>query len=104
MSRLSDPQKIAAVCEALTVPFGHVRAYAAAVDSYYWGDDPYSRGAYAVFDTEDLATQPLLRRPNRRVFFAGEHTAQFQGYMEGALESGERAARQVLYYLNKSRL
>ncbi|MBP7677224.1 MAG: FAD-dependent oxidoreductase, partial [Thermoanaerobaculia bacterium] len=31
------------------------------------------------------------------VFFAGEHTSSdFQGFMEGACESGERAAREVL--------
>jgi monoamine oxidase len=31
------------------------------------------------------------------VHFAGEHTSvDFQGYMEGAVESGERAAAEVL--------
>jgi monoamine oxidase len=30
------------------------------------------------------------------VFFAGEHTSRdAQGYMEGAVESGERAAREI---------
>ncbi|MBI1863581.1 FAD-dependent oxidoreductase [Candidatus Microgenomates bacterium] len=98
---MSYQQKLAAVCDALAVPFGDVRAYVQAVDSYYWGDNPYTRGAYAVFDSEDLASQTFLRKPNHHVFMAGEHTAQFQGYMEGALESGERAARQILYYLKK---
>lgn len=101
ISHMSYQQKIAAMCDSLATAFGDVRAYVKAVDSYSWSDNPYTRGAYAVFDSEDMATQPLLRRPNRRVFLAGEHTAQFQGYMEGALESGERAARQILYYLKK---
>lgn len=99
ISRMTDHEKMVAVCEALEVPFGSIRHHAAAVDSYYWGDDPHSQGAYAVFGASGYALQPLLRRPTGRVYFAGEHTASFQGYMEGALESGERAARQILYYL-----
>jgi monoamine oxidase len=35
--------------------------------------------------------------PVGNLFFAGEHTsAEFNGYMEGAAESGERAAKEVL--------
>jgi monoamine oxidase len=29
------------------------------------------------------------------VHFAGEHTSRFQGWMQGALQSGLRAAREV---------
>lgn len=99
ISRMTDHEKIVAVCEALQVPFGSIRHHAIAVDSYYWGDDPHSQGAYAVFGAGDYAVQPLLRRPVGHVYFAGEHTAKFPGYMEGAVESGERAARQIMYYL-----
>jgi monoamine oxidase len=36
-----------------------------------------------------------------RLFFAGEHThLAFHGYMEGALQSGVRAAKQVAKALN----
>jgi len=62
-----------------------------------WEDDPWARGGYAVFDT---AFDPLLRdwlaRPSGRVVFAGEHTShRGQGYMSGAIESGQRAAAEV---------
>lgn len=100
MARKTGHEKIVAMCEALEVPFGSVRHHVVDVDSYYWGDDQYAQGAYAVFDGEDYKNQTYLRRPAGHVFFAGEHTAQFQGYMEGALESGERAARQALYMLH----
>ena len=40
-----------------------------------------------------LVDRPLLRRPFGRVFFAGEHTSEhWQGFMNGAVESGLRAA------------
>jgi monoamine oxidase len=38
----------------------------------------------------------LLALPWKRVFFAGEHTSTtWQGYMNGAVESGLRAAEEV---------
>ena len=55
--------------------------------------DPWARGGYAVFGPAfDPLDAPLLRRPFGRVFFAGEHTSEhWQGFMNGAVESGLRA-------------
>jgi monoamine oxidase len=63
-----------------------------------WESDPWSRGGYAVFDP---AFKPALRgwlaQPCGRLFFAGEHTStRWQGYMNGAVESGRRAAAEIL--------
>jgi monoamine oxidase len=68
-----------------------------ASDSVSWENDPWARGGYAVFDP---GYRPILRewlsRPFGRVFFAGEHTSvKWQGYMNGAVESGLRAAEEV---------
>jgi monoamine oxidase len=62
-----------------------------------WDLDPWARGGYAYFDP---AFPPELRgwlmRPFNRIVFAGEHTSErWQGYMNGALESGKRAAVEV---------
>jgi len=37
-----------------------------------------------------------MGRPEGRVHFAGEHTSAWMGWMEGALESAERVAREVM--------
>jgi monoamine oxidase len=70
-------------------PLGCVQAH--------WGRDRWARGAYAVFGPGfDPHDRELLGRAVGRVLFAGEHTSlDAQGYMEGAVESGERAAREV---------
>jgi monoamine oxidase len=62
-----------------------------------WNDDPWARGGYAFFDPEFRPTgRDLLARPHGRLFFAGEHTSvRWQGYMNGALQSGHRAAAEV---------
>jgi monoamine oxidase len=62
-----------------------------------WNDDPWVRGGYAFFDTEFRPSgRDLLARPHGRLFFAGEHTSiRWQGYLNGALQSGQRAAAEV---------
>ncbi len=62
-----------------------------------WERDPWSRGGYAYFDAAfDPALRHWLRRPSGRVVFAGEHTSiDAQGYMNGAIESGLRAAAEI---------
>ena len=62
-----------------------------------WEDDPYARGGYAYFDPAfDPDLRAWLSRPAGRLFFAGEHTSiRWQGYMNGAVESGRRAAAEI---------
>jgi monoamine oxidase len=62
-----------------------------------WEADPWARGGYAVFDPSyDPALRSWLARPCGRLFFAGEHTSiRWQGYMNGAIESGRRAALEI---------
>jgi monoamine oxidase len=63
-----------------------------------WDDDPWAGAAYSTrlpgWRSED---DELLVRPVGPLHFAGEHTAaQWAGLMEGALRSGQRAARELL--------
>jgi monoamine oxidase len=62
-----------------------------------WESDPFARGGYAFFDPGfDPSLRAWLARPCGRLFFAGEHTSlQWQGYMNGAVESGRRAAAEI---------
>ena len=62
-----------------------------------WDHDPLSRGGYAYFDPGfDPLWREWLARPAGRIVFAGEHTSiKSQGYMNGAVESGLRAAAEV---------
>lgn len=62
-----------------------------------WELDPFARGGYAYFDpTFPPDRRHWLARPSGRLFFAGEHTSlRWQGYMNGAVESGRRAAAEV---------
>jgi monoamine oxidase len=62
-----------------------------------WEDDPWARGGYAYFDPGfDPLWRAWLARPAGRIVFAGEHTSiKYQGYMNGAIETGLRAAAEI---------
>ena len=61
-----------------------------------WTNDPYSLGCYATFGPGQLLEAwPFLHRSYGRMVLAGEHTDAFCGFMEGALRSGRRAARDI---------
>ena len=70
-----------------------------------WEDDPWARGGYAYFDPGyDPAWRLWLAKPHGRILFAGEHTSgQWQGYMNGAVESGFRAAKEVEVLVHSGR-
>lgn len=62
-----------------------------------WDAEPWARGAYAWFRPGQLTSlMALLARPEGQVHLAGEHLSSASGWMQGALESGLRVAREVL--------
>jgi monoamine oxidase len=62
-----------------------------------WGQEPWSLGAFAVFRPGQMtAFAQDIARAEGRLHFAGEHTSPWTGWMEGALESAERVAAEVL--------
>jgi monoamine oxidase len=58
------------------------------------GSLPWTGGAYAFYRPGQWFTvRPLLAQPHGRVLFAGEHLdEEWQGFMEGAVRTGEAAA------------
>ncbi len=62
----------------------------------YWNEDPWIRGSYSfngVGQARDFLE--IARAPEGRVHFAGEHTSVHRASMNGALESGVRAAEEI---------
>jgi monoamine oxidase len=64
--------------------------------SFVWEEQPYQRGAFAMYTKGQFASLwPHAATPEGRIHFAGEHTSSWPGWMQGALDSGLRAAREV---------
>ncbi len=86
--------------EALRRYFPEARVLA--VDSHDWTADPFSRGGWQVHRPGQLSRlHSSLQEPHGRISFAGSDTAvRWIGWFDGAIESGARAAAQVLARLS----
>ena len=61
-----------------------------------WQKIRWIGGAYAFYRPGQWFTvRPILQRSHGRVLFAGEHLADLQGFMEGAVNTGQAAADQL---------
>lgn len=68
-----------------------------------WDEDRWAAGAYSWFGVGDLTTlKTTIARPEGRIYFAGEHTSSWVGWMQGALESGFNAAQKINESIGKS--
>lgn len=83
--------------------FGEQAARPYAFEEMNWADEEYSRGCYAGFMVPGAWSMygEALRQPIGRLHWAGTETATvWNGYMDGAIRSGERAAQEVLALLS----
>jgi monoamine oxidase len=67
-----------------------------------WSDDPWTRGCYTGYMPPGalLDFGEALRKPVGRIHWAGTETSDYwQGYMDGAVRSGERVTHEVLALL-----
>jgi len=72
-------------------------ALALNIQSVAWQRDVYTQGAYAFYRPGQWFTlRPILQQPHGKVLFAGEHLADWQGFMEGAVVTGEAAASALI--------
>ncbi|MFZ0031842.1 MAG: NAD(P)/FAD-dependent oxidoreductase [Candidatus Cybelea sp.] len=71
----------------------------------FWVGDPLTRGAYSFYKAGQYTTLCGEERiAEGNVHFCGEQTSiKWQGYINGAVESGERAAKEIMQDLGVSR-
>lgn len=88
-----EEEMVADLSGAFGVPLAEVGA-AEALD---WGRERFAGGTYVAFKPGQIVRHgPHLRRSHDRIHFAGAERSSWPQFMEGAVESGEEAARRVL--------
>ncbi|MEK6277028.1 MAG: flavin monoamine oxidase family protein [Actinomycetota bacterium] len=98
-ARLAKPDRRAAVLANFVDFFGPEAASPREYFETAWRSEKWTRGCPVAIPALGalLAYGDALRRPFRRVHWAGTETSTYwNGYMDGAVRSGERAAREVL--------
>ena len=97
MGTKTEAERLAMARLSLDKGFGDITQHYEKQTNYYWGDDAFSQGAYALYGIGQWdSTLKRLKKPFLHTHFAGEHLADWQGFMEGAINTGEEAAAEVL--------
>jgi monoamine oxidase len=99
LSRVSADQRQDAVVGNLVRYFGRKAAEVVEYVELDWSQEEWTRGCYGAHFPCGVWTQfgPALRERVGRIHWAGAETATvWSGYMDGALQSGARAATEVL--------
>lgn len=99
LGRLPPEQRRGVVLARVRQSLGPEVARPVQVLSKVWDLDPWSGGGYGAFLPPGVLTDvtDAGRRAVDGIHFAGSETStEFPGYVEGAVRSGERAAREVL--------
>ncbi len=103
LARCSEDEIVASAIDTLAQHMGIDRAtIEGELDGYFihnWPADPFARGAYSYVPVGGLESLALLTQPiANTLFFAGEatNTSGHTGTVHGAMETGERAAQQII--------
>ena len=93
---MDEDAQIALAVDNLEKVFPGIKDYVETGVSVRWQDDPWIGGGFAFWKPTQFADwMPELAAAEGRIHFAGEHTSLFARTQEGALESGNRAAREI---------
>jgi monoamine oxidase len=104
LARAEPGQRRAEVLASFGRYFGRAATRPDDYIEHDWTADPWTRGCYGAHFPPGTWTQfgPALRRPAGLLHWAGTETAtRWSGYMDGAVQSGQRAAGEVLAALDR---
>jgi monoamine oxidase len=93
---MEESVRIRTTVERLEAIFPGISSEVEGATSKCWGEDEWTLGAHSLAHELPLSEVRIMRRAEGRLHFAGEHTALRQrGWMEGAIRSGHRVAREI---------
>jgi monoamine oxidase len=97
VTEMSEKERIAFALEQVETIYPGTREQFEGAATKCWDEDQWARGASAYYKPGQFRSLlPHVARPEGRIYFAGEHTSVWiDGWMQGALESGNRVAREV---------
>jgi monoamine oxidase len=98
----SPAERRAGVLQSFVNYFGEQAAHPTDYFDKSWAEEQWTRGCYVGYTPPGVLLDygPEIRKPVGRVHWAGTETATiWNGYMDGALRSGDRAAAEVLEQL-----
>jgi monoamine oxidase len=96
LAAMDEDERIRYTLRHLEAVFPGAAGHYEAGTSKVWDADPWARGAYAWYRPGQVLTHArAVAGADGCIHYAGDHASQRPGWMEGAIQSGVRAAREV---------
>lgn len=97
LTPMGEAERVALVLEMVETVFpGAHTSFSGRAMSQCWDAAPWQKGDYCWFRPGQMSELcPVIPLPEGRIHFAGDHASALPGWMQGALESGLRAAAEV---------
>jgi monoamine oxidase len=97
LSKLSDTERIKTAVSVIEKAFPGSSDLIENTATVAWMNEPFTRSSYMALAPNQVTEHwQTLFTPAGRLYFAGEHASPIQGYMEGAVESGQRVAKEII--------
>ncbi len=97
LSELNDEERIKTAASVIEKIFPGSSDLIENTATTAWINEPFTRCSYMAFAPGEVTKHwEALFAPAGRLYFAGEHASIYQGFMEGAVESGQRAAKNIM--------
>jgi len=95
LDAMSDTDRIERMIGDMDAVHPGLRGYVETVVVKSWVKDPWQKGAYVVYHPGQQEWYAEICKPDGNIWFAGEDASPWPGWMQGALASGIRAAREI---------
>jgi monoamine oxidase len=97
VTRMTEDERINFALEKIEMIYPGMREHFEGGVTKCWDEDQWARGVSAYYKPGQFSSiLPHVARREGRIHFAGEHTSVWiDGWMQGAIESGDRVAREV---------
>jgi monoamine oxidase len=96
LTAMKESERVSFTLEQMEKVYPAIRKNFEGGASVCWDEDVWARGAYAWFKPGQMSELlPHIARAEGRIHFAGEHTSSWPGWMQGAFQSGHRAAQEI---------
>lgn len=92
LTALPEDERIKVTLERMEQAFPGARSNFEKGVAKCWSEDEWARGAWGHSDER---TVQVIMKPEGRVHFAGDHASLQASWMQGALESGVRVAKEI---------
>ena len=95
LDQLSENERIEQTIRDMDEVHPNLRRNLETVVIKSWATDPWQRGAYPFYRVGQIKWYADICKPEGGIWFAGDHASGLPGWIEGAITSGLKAARDV---------